>query len=208
MRTTSASPSDGVEEEAAALVVSEQLDREQREAARFLEPAQVAGGDVQLVEPVRDVRVVVEVAGARRPALPVAAPQAAVVRQRAEQELGQAAGGVEPVVALQAPRRLGECGQREPVPRRDRLVVEPGLRARPALLEQPRAQLRIELAADDRAAVLERLEQLFGTPSSAVHVYVSPSTPSVSASCDDANAPSGSRRSRSMYSTVSSTTSR
>ena len=52
------------EEEAAALVVSEQLDREQRQPARLLEPAQLAGGDVQLVEPVRDVRVVVEEAGA------------------------------------------------------------------------------------------------------------------------------------------------
>ena len=55
------------EEEAAALVVSKQLDGEQRQAARLLEPAQVAGGDVQFVEPVRDVRVVVEVAGARGP---------------------------------------------------------------------------------------------------------------------------------------------
>ena len=54
----------GREEEAAALVVGEELDGESREASRLLEPAQLARRDVQLVEPVRDVRVVVEVAGA------------------------------------------------------------------------------------------------------------------------------------------------
>src|SRR3954463_1506149 len=43
------------EEEAAALLVCEELDREPREAVRLLEPTQVAGCDVQLVEPVRDV---------------------------------------------------------------------------------------------------------------------------------------------------------
>ena len=198
----------GREEEASALVVAEQLDGEQREAARLLEPAQLAGGDVQLVEPVRDVRVVVEVARAGRPAFPVAPPEAALCRQRAEQELRQAAGGCQPVVALEPPGRLRQCGERQAVPRRDRLVVEPGLRARPAL-----SSSRARSSGSSSPLMIERpcsngSSSSAGTPSSAVHVYVSPSTPSVSASWDDANAPSGSRRSRSMYSTVSSTTSR
>ncbi len=42
-----------------------------------------------------------------------------------------------------------------------------------------------------------------GAPSSSVHVKVSPSTPSVSASCAEAKPPSGSDSSRSMYSIVS-----
>ena len=41
----------GRQEEAAALVVAEQLDREPREPPRLLEPAQLAGRDVQLESP-------------------------------------------------------------------------------------------------------------------------------------------------------------
>ena len=77
----------GDAEEAAALLVGEQLDGEQRQAARLLEPAQVAGRHVKLVEPVRNVRVVVEIARAGRLALPVAASQPSAVRERSEQEL-------------------------------------------------------------------------------------------------------------------------
>ncbi len=50
-------------EEAAAGVVGEELDREPRNPVRLLEPAQLARRDVQLVEAVRDVRVVVEESG-------------------------------------------------------------------------------------------------------------------------------------------------
>ena len=49
------------EEEAAALVVAEQLDRLESQPARSR--AGVAGRDVQLEQPVRDVGVVVQVAG-------------------------------------------------------------------------------------------------------------------------------------------------
>ena len=77
-------------------------------------------------------------------------------RERPEQELGDTARRVEPVGALEPPRRLGERGEREAVPGGERLVVEARLRPQRALGEQPRAQLRVELAADDRAAVLER----------------------------------------------------
>ena len=62
LRATSCSPSARREEEAAALVVAEELDREPREPVRLLEPAQLAGRGVQLEQAVRDVRVVVEVA--------------------------------------------------------------------------------------------------------------------------------------------------
>ena len=48
------------EEEAAVLVVGEELDREPREPVRLVEPAQLARRDVELEQPVRDVRVVVE----------------------------------------------------------------------------------------------------------------------------------------------------
>ena len=152
----------GREEEAAALVVSEQLDREQREAARLLEPAQLAGGDVQLVEAVRDVRVVVEVAGAGRPALAVAAPQAALVRQRAEQELREPAAVVSQ--SSRSRRLAASASAASASPFHDAIALSssPGCGRVAALLEQPRAQLGIELAADDRATVLERLEQLRG----------------------------------------------
>ena len=59
---------------------------------------------------------------------------------------------------------LRERGEREPVPRRDHLVVEGGLRPPLANLEQPRPRPLVELAAQDRAAVLERLQQLRRRP--------------------------------------------
>ena len=149
------------EKEAAVLVVGEELDREPGEPVRLVEPARLSGRDVELEEPVRHVRVVVEVAGAARAALAVAAPKpAVVVGERAEQELPQPSGGVDPVRPLEPPPGFRERGEREPVPRRDRLVVAERLRALLSHLEEPRAQVLVELAADDRASVLERLEQL------------------------------------------------
>ena len=55
------------------LLVGEELDREPRESVRRLEPAELAGRDVQLEQAVRDVRVVVEVARTARAPAPVAA---------------------------------------------------------------------------------------------------------------------------------------
>src|SRR5215213_10290707 len=60
----------------------------------------------------------------------------------------------------QSSRGLGERGEQQAVPRGDDLVVARRLRPAFALLEQPRAQLGIELTADDGAPVLERLQQL------------------------------------------------
>ena len=149
------------EEEAAALVVAEELDREERKPARLLEPARLARRDVQLVQPVRDVGVVVEEAGVLRDAVAVGAVEAALGRrQRPEQELAEPPRRVEPVVALQAASGLGERGEREPVPGGDRLVVAQRLRPLLAPLEQLALQLRRQLAAQDEPSVLERLEEL------------------------------------------------
>ena len=99
------------------LLVLEEVDREQRQPARLFEPAQLARRLVQLEQPGRDRRVVLQVrvdlrrAGAEAP---VQAP--ALVRERAEQELGDRACGVEVVLAPEPTARLGERRQRESVP--------------------------------------------------------------------------------------------
>ena len=189
------------EEEAAALVVAEELDREEREPARLLEPARLAGRDVQLVEPVRDVGVVVEEAGVLGDAVAVRAVEAALGRrERAEQELAEASRRVEPVVALEARAGLGERGEREAVPGGDRLVVAQRLRPLLAPLEQLGASARGGSSPRRmKRPCSNGSRSSSGTPSSGVQVNVSPSTPSVSASCAEANPPSGSASSRSMY---------
>ena len=148
------------EEEAAALVICEQVHREQREAARLFKPAQLAGGDMKLVEAVRNVRVVVEVPGAGGTAVAVAPTQTARLSKAARAGSRRVRVPVDPVGTIQATSRLGERGERKAVPRGDRLVVQPGLRSDVPGIEQAFAQLRVELATDDRAAVLERLQEL------------------------------------------------
>src|SRR6185312_5215960 len=69
-------------------------------------------------------------------------------------------GGRDVVGSLEPPAGFCERGKREPVPRGDRLVVEAGLRPALTLREEPRTQLVRQLAADHRAAVLERLQEL------------------------------------------------
>ena len=72
------------EEEAAALVVSEERDRAIRGAAARAQPAEIARRDVQLVEAVRDVRVVVEVRGELRAAVARRPPQRLGIEQLPE----------------------------------------------------------------------------------------------------------------------------
>ncbi len=72
------------QEEAAALLVSEQRDRAIRGAAARAEPAEIAGREVQLVEAVRDVRVVVEVRGELRATVARRSPQRLGVEQLPE----------------------------------------------------------------------------------------------------------------------------
>ena len=132
----------GREVEAAALLVPEELDREARQSVRLLEPAQLARGDVQLEQAVRNVGVVLEVAGSLGPAGAEGPVQPAFAgRERAEQELAERAGRVEVVGALEAAAGLRQRREREPVPGRDRLVVPLGLRPLLAQLEEPGALL-------------------------------------------------------------------
>src|SRR6185503_12124701 len=147
------------EEEPAALVVREELDRAVGDPARLEQPAYVAGRDVELDETVRDVRVIVEEAAAADPAVADAPQHAAVLAaERPEKEVAQPHGGLEPVVPLEAPGRLGERREREAIPRGDRLVVAKRLRSLRAQVEQARLGRSVEVTAHDRAAVLERLE--------------------------------------------------
>ena len=125
------------------------------------QPAQLTRRDVELEQPVRDVGVVVEVAGAARPAVAPASPQpTGVIRERAEQELAEPPGRVDPLRPVEPPPGFRERRERKPVPGRDRLVVAQRLRTLVADRQQPRACLLVDLAADDRAAVLEGREQL------------------------------------------------
>src|SRR5262249_50184079 len=137
--------------------------RERGQPVGLEEPPRLAGRDVQLVQAVRDVGVVVEVAGSLRNAVPPRPVEASVPgRERAEEEGAEGARGVDPVGTLEAAAARGERGEREAVAGGARLVVARGLRALLAELEQPGPGRGVELAAEDEAAVLELLEQLVG----------------------------------------------
>src|SRR6476659_6657454 len=128
----------GREKEAAALLVPEELDGEPRESVRLLEPAQLAGRDVQLVEPIGDVGVVLQVTGiAGLPGPPAAMQAAVLIRKHPEQELSQLPAGLDELRAIEPAARLRERRQREAVPGGDRLVVAERLRSPLADLEQP-----------------------------------------------------------------------
>ena len=125
----------------------------------------VAGRDVELEQPVRDVRVVVEEAAAADATVADAAQHAAVLAaQRPEQERRRAPrrrrasrrarAGSRP---RRAPRARGRSTMRSPCRRGTAAAARRAARA---------ASLRrsVELAAHDRAAVLERLEQRLVEP--------------------------------------------
>ena len=148
-------------EEPAALVVAEQVDGQHRESARVLEPAQLPGREVQLVEAVGNVRVILEHARVLRLArAPAAVEPPLLRRERPEEELGDPAGGLEVVDAFEPAAGFGERGEREAVPGCDRLVIAQRFLPELTLIEQTRTELRIEGAADDEPPVLERLQQL------------------------------------------------
>jgi len=86
---------------------------------------------VQLVEPVRDVRVVLEVGGMLRAAVAERPPQ-----RIDRQERPELARRSEEVGTLEAARSFGERREREPVPGGDDLVVEGRLRPPLANLQQ------------------------------------------------------------------------
>src|SRR4051812_836424 len=143
-------------EEAAALFVGEEVDRERREAMRLAQPARIARCDVQLQQAVGDIGVVLEVTRALRDAVAPRAMQAAVGRREwAEQELAETNGGLDTA-------GLRERGEHQPIPRRDRLVVAQRFLALLAQVEEALPCLLVELAAQHEAPVLERLEELLG----------------------------------------------
>ena len=155
------------------------------------QPAQLAGRDVELEQAVRRVCVVVEEALAAHPALAPRTREPAVVpRERAEQELPRARQP-QPVGPLEPPARLGQRRQGEAVPRGEHLVVEAGLRPL-----RTHWSSRARRSGSSSPRMIERpssngSSSSPGTPSSSVHVNVSPSTPLVSASWADARPPSG-----------------
>ena len=104
-------------EEAAVLLVGEELRRKDGEPSRLSQPTQVAGRDMQLAEPVRHIRVVLEEPSRVRTAVaPCPKQPAVVVRQRAEQELTERNGRCEEIVALEPSRGFGERRERQSVP--------------------------------------------------------------------------------------------
>ena len=199
------------EEEAAALVVAEELDREQCEPPRLLEPAQLAGRDVQLVEPVRDVGVVVEEAGTAR--LPVAPGCGRAARPAEIGPSRNSPSARPPSTQSVRSSRRARLGQRRRARGRSRrrspcrrgpaaggCARISSSRARVAGSSSPR---RIE------AAVLERLEQLLGRALAARPRVRQPlDAVGVRVLRRGEAAARAARRSRSRYSTVSSTTSR
>src|SRR5439155_3264498 len=129
------------------------------EPTTLLEPMELAGCDMQLVEPVRDVRVIVENPRLTRPACaPGAVEPARPGRQRPQQELRTRTCRRDEIVALEPPPGLGECGHRQAVAGRDGLVV--AQRLRPALppREPPGARLPVEVAAQNEPAAPERID--------------------------------------------------
>ena len=160
-------PVGGREEEAAALVVGEELDGEAGQAVRLLEPAELTRRDMQLEQAVCSVGVVLEVARALGLACAKRAVQAVTVGERAEQELAEPARRVEVVAPLEPAARFGQCSQGQPVPRRDRLVVAQRLRvaargsrtAAPARRRSTRRGARIARARTAGAAPRARLRR-------------------------------------------------
>ena len=181
------------------LGVSEELDSEEREPMGLEEPAHVAGRDVELDEAVCDVRVVVQEAEAAHAAVASRAEEPAVLRrERAEQELAEIARRVEPVVALEPVAGLGERREREAVPGGERLVVAerlraacPGARATGARSSRSSSPRTMNRPCSNGSS--SSRGRPTASASSGVHVCVSPSTPSVSASCAEASPPSGER---------------
>ena len=97
----------GCEEEAAALLVAEEPGGREREPPRLVQPPQIAGREVQLVEAVRDVRVVVEEGRVLRVPVAKRPPQ-----RISRQELTELDRRSEEVQPLEPARALGEGRER------------------------------------------------------------------------------------------------
>ena len=163
LRTTSCLAVDGRLEEAAVLLVGEEVDREPREPVRLLEPAQLAGRGMQLEQPVRDVGVVLEEPGALRDAVAPGAVQPPLRRrERPEQELAERARPRRSTPARPSTRpHSASAASVEPVPGRDRLVVARAASAAARAARRAAAACASSSSpAQDEAAALERVQQL------------------------------------------------
>ena len=199
VRATSSSPPVGARKKPPCSASCEELDREQGEAARLVQPAELAGRDVELEQPVGRVRVVVEEALAAHLPVPPRAREPPVLAARA------ARAGTPPRLAPRRASRPARAAARLPrAPRararsRRRAPCRRGRAA--ACAPAPRAASREARGRAHRGRSSGRARTAGaarpGTPSSSVHVNVSPSTPFVSASCAEARPPSGRRSSRS-----------
>src|SRR6202043_3347774 len=99
-------------EEAAVLLVVEELDREPGKPVRLLEPAQLAGRGVQLEQAVGGVCVILEVAAALRDTVAPGAVKPPVAgRKRAEQERAERPARRDPVGAVEHAAAFGEGGK-------------------------------------------------------------------------------------------------
>ena len=145
-------------EEAAVFRVAEQLHGQQRQPARFLEPAELARRDVQLVQTVGHVCVVLEharVLGLTRTPRPEETTFGG--GERPQDELCERPRRIEQIWTVEPTACFRECGKSESVPRGDRLVVAQWLRPPPALSEQAGARVGVDLASEDETTVLERV---------------------------------------------------
>ena len=107
VRATSSSPPVGARKKPPCSGSSKSSTASRASRRASSQPAHLAGRDVELEQPVRDVRVVVEEALAAHLSLAPRAREAAVLaRERPEQELPDAARRLEPVGPLEPARRL------------------------------------------------------------------------------------------------------
>ena len=181
------------------LVVGEELDREEREPPRLEQPAELARRDVELhaararrsrsrrgTRSRSCVRRGSSAAGARPPRRAGrAGTRRAAARRRASP---RARAGSPP---RRAPRARGRSTRRAPCRRGTAAAACRARRARPARSSGSSSPRTTKRPCSNGSSSSR------GSPtaaaSSGVHVYVSPSTPSVSASCADASPPSGER---------------
>src|SRR4029078_12042701 len=90
----------GRQEAAALLVVTEELDRSEREPSRLEHAACLPSCRLEVVQPMCDVRVVLEVPGALGDAVSPRAMQAPAVGERPDQEAGELLCRVEALAAV------------------------------------------------------------------------------------------------------------
>ena len=95
-------------EEGGLGVVPERGQHFGHEPAHIVEPGRIEGGFIQAQEPIRNRRLVLQVAGQRSPAILVAAPHPIVLTHSRQQEAGVALRNRDQVGPAQHPPRIGK----------------------------------------------------------------------------------------------------